>query len=100
MRNVAYITLVTTLLLSLTGCNQAENQLNKQPEQSEIAICIRCGVEDNVYDMWTTADGVECNECSNKCINCGEKLQELHADNYYCVNKDCVSYTDPSEINN
>ena len=87
----------------LVGCNDSKEEKSQANDLGNIIIsdekqvCVKCGKE--VGDtFYTDEEGIKCDKCVHQCPNCLEQMVELHADNYYCINPKCISYTDPNEF--
>ena len=88
------------LMVGMVGCSSSEESENNSNSSVSQEMCISCGNEIK-GDPWYTENGTECEECANshECPNCSQQMEELHEDNWYCVNPECMSYQDPNELN-
>ena len=75
-----------------------KSNTTKKPKQN-IEHCVTCGKEIDVSNGFSfDEDGIKCKNCIHKCANCGHQMKELYAHNYFCVNPNCVSYTNPNDL--
>ena len=75
-----------------------KSNTTKEPKQN-IEHCVTCGKEIDISnDFSFDEDGIKCKNCIHKCANCGHQMKELYAHNYFCVNPNCVSYTNPNDL--
>ena len=75
-----------------------KSNTTKKPKQN-IEHCVTCGKEIDISnDFSFDEDGIKCKNCIHKCANCGHQMKELYAHNYFCVNPNCVSYTNPNDL--
>ena len=77
---------------------EGKSNTTKKPKQN-IEHCVTCGKEIDVSNGFSfDEDGIKCKNCIHKCANCGHQMKELYAHNYFCVNPNCVSYTNPNDL--
>lgn len=75
-----------------------KSNTTKKPKQN-IEHCVTCGKEIDISNGYSfDEDGIKCKNCIYKCANCGHQMKELYAHNYFCVNPNCVSYTNPNDL--
>ena len=81
--------------------NKTYQQSKKNKENSNkeyIKYCVTCNKEINTKNGYSfDEEGIKCKNCIHKCINCGQQMKELEKDNFYCINPNCVSYTNPNK---
>ena len=77
---------------------EGKSNTTKKPKQN-IEHCVTCGKEIDVSNGFSfDEDGIKCKNCIHKSANCGHQMKELYAHNYFCVNPNCVSYTNPNDL--
>ena len=87
------------------NCNENMKELHADNFYCVNSKCISYTDENELlknYDLIFDPFKKESYILQGRCPNCGEKLKELHADNFYCINKNCISYTNEldSDLNN